>query len=91
MSADPDIPWDLVSIVRRSDSRSQIVNYLGREPFSASELAEMMDIETGTASNYIRDLKNMDPPLAECITPDQPHHRLYALTEIGEIVREHLR
>lgn len=90
MSIDPDIPWDLIAQVRRSERKSQIVTYLAREPASASELAERMGVETSTASNYFWQLKNMEPPVIECITPDQPHHRLYALTEEGQTVREHL-
>jgi DNA-binding HxlR family transcriptional regulator len=90
MSADPDVPWDLVAQVRRSKRKTEIVNELATDPASASELGKMMGIQTASASNYLRDLKNMDPPVVSCITPEQPHHRLYALTEEGEIVYEHV-
>lgn len=90
MSVDPEVPWDLVAQVRRSDRKSQIVHELDKEPASASELGETMGVQTGTAANYLRDLKKMNPPVVECITPNQPHHRLYALTEEGKKVREHV-
>jgi DNA-binding HxlR family transcriptional regulator len=90
MTADPDVPWDLVAQVRRSGRKSQIVYQLDIGPACASELAEDMGIETATVSNYLRELKNMDPPVVECITPSQPHHRLYTLTEDGETVRDHI-
>lgn len=90
MSANPDVPWDLVAQVRRSERKSQIVRQLSIEPACASELGDEMGIETGTAANYLRELKKMGPPVVECITPDQPHHRLYALTKEGKIVEEHV-
>lgn len=90
MPVDPNIPWDLVSQVRRSDRKSQIVRRLSEDPASASELAEEMDVTTDSASNYLRDLRRMDPPVVECITPNQPHHRLYTLTEEGLEIVEHV-
>lgn len=89
MPADPDVPWDMVSEVRRSKRKSQIIKILKEEPACASEVAEELRLETGTVSNYFRELKNTDPSLIECLTPDQPHHRLYGLTETGEIVYKH--
>lgn len=90
MSADPDVPWDLVAQVRRSDRKKQIVYELENTPSCASELSDKMGVQTATASNYLRELKNMKPPVVHCITPDQPHHRLYALTEEGVKVRRNL-
>lgn len=90
MPADPDIPWNLVSLVRRSGARSQIILLLGEEPLSASSVANEISLERKTVSNYYRELKNTEPPLIKCVTPDQPHHRIYDLTETGEVVREHL-
>jgi len=90
MPADPEVPWDLVSIVRRSHSRSKIVELLGEEPLSATAIAQEIGLKRGSVSNYLRDLKTTDPPVVECITPDQPHHRLYDLTDTGEIVLKNL-
>ena len=90
MAVDPDVPWDLVAQVRRSTRKSQIVKYLHSEPACASEIAEEMGIQTNSVSNYFNDLKKMDPPVVTCITPDQPHHRLYALTEEGRKLIGHV-
>lgn len=90
MPADPDVPWDLVAQVRRSDRKSYIVKRLAKDPASASELGKEMGIQTNSASNYLYDLKKMNPPVVICITPDQPHHRLYGLTEEGDRVVDHI-
>lgn len=90
MPSDSDVPWDLVSIVRRSRLKSEIVFLLDEEPQCASTIAEKVGYETETISNHFRDLKTSDPPIIECKTPDQPHHRLYDLTEVGEAVKEHV-
>ncbi|WP_120246828.1 ArsR family transcriptional regulator [Halopiger aswanensis] len=90
MSVDSNVPWDLVSRVRRSDRKSEIIELLEEEPASATDLSEELDIQRDTISNYFRDLKTTEPPLIECLTPDQPHHRIYGLTETGDIVSDHL-
>lgn len=90
MPADPDVPWDRVAEVKRSKRKSEIIDRLGVEPASASELADDFGIQTNSVSNLFRELKNTDPPLIECLTPQQPHHRLYGLTKTGEVVRDHL-
>jgi len=90
MSIDDNIPWDLVSEVRRSERKVQIIQELNNDPQCASEIAKKIELEVGTVSNYFRELKTTDPPLIKCLTPNQPHHRLYSLTETGELVHEHL-
>lgn len=90
MSVDSEIPWDLVAQVRRSRPKSEIVNELAAEPLAATELADKLNVQTGSASNYLRELKKMEPPVVECITPEQPHHRLYALTEDGNKIVDHV-
>jgi len=90
MAVDPGVPWDLVAQVRRSTRKSQIVKYLDNEPACASEIAQRMGIQTNSVSNYFNDLKRMDPAVVVCITPEQPHHRLYALTEEGSKIIEHV-
>ena len=91
MAVDPDVPWDLVSQVRRSRRKSEIVSRLDAEPACAAELTEeMKGISRPAVSNVLRELKNMNPPIVTCITPEQPHYRLYALTEEGRKVRDHI-
>jgi DNA-binding HxlR family transcriptional regulator len=90
MSADPDVPWDLVAQVRRSKRKTQIIHRLANDPASASELSTEFGIKTASISNLFRELKNTEPPLITCLTPDQPHHRIYGLTDDGEEVHTHL-
>lgn len=90
MPADQDVPWNLVSKVRASRRKEQIINRISKEPACPSEIAREVGLETGTVANYFRDLKQTDPPLIECLTPEQPHHRIYGLTEEGELVSEHI-
>lgn len=90
MPYDESIPWDLVAQVRRSDRKQFIVKRLAKDPASATNLADEMGLKRGTVSNYFYELKSMDPPIVECITPDQPHHRLYALTDWGELIVDHI-
>lgn len=89
MSADANIPWSLVSQIRRSKRKEQILKRLANDPASASELSSEFPLETDSISNLFRELKTTDPALIECLTPDQPHHRLYGLTEDGEVVLDH--
>lgn len=90
MSVNPDDPWHLVSKLRSSDQKARIVTELSKEPVCASTLGDILGVQTDSAANYLRDLKNTEPAIVHCITPNQPHHRLYALTEAGEFVDEHL-
>lgn len=90
MAADPNVPWGLVSEVRRSERKSQIIERLEADPASASEISSEIGLKTDSVSNIFREMKNTDPPLIVCLTPDQPHHRLYGLTDTGELVLNHI-
>lgn len=90
MAANPDVPWDLVAEIRRSHRKTQIIELLASEPAAANEIASEIDLQREVVSNYFRELKNMEPPLITCLTPNQPHHRIYGLTDTGETVYEHL-
>lgn len=90
MSVDHSVNWNLVAEVRRSSRKTEIVELLQEEPASATELADIMGLERDYVSNLFRELKRTDPPIIECLTPDQPHHRLYGLTETGDEIFKHL-
>lgn len=90
MTVNKDDPWHLVSKLRSSDQKTKMVEEIADNPSCASELSDVLGIQTGTAANYLRDLKNTEPPIVECITPEQPHYRLYALTSEGRFVYEEL-
>lgn len=85
-----ELPWDTVAAVRSSKIRSKIVNALTEGPLCASEIGDQLGYATSTVSKHIHWLKNEDPSLVHCKTPDRPHHRLYALTEEGRQVAVHV-
>jgi len=90
MAADPNVPWELVGEVRRSKRKTEIIERLGENPAAATELASEFGLQTASVANLFRELKQSDPPLIKCLTPDQPHHRIYGLTETGAEVLENL-
>lgn len=88
MSASDNVNWDAVAAARSSGRRKQTIEALQEGPKYAGEIADDLGTSRGTISNHLHWLKSED--LAECITPDRPHHRLYALTEAGTTVAEHV-
>lgn len=85
MSAQAEVDWDAVASLRASTTRKIIVESLSSGPKYAAEVAKIIGTTQGTVSNHYRWLKQHDPPLIECLTPDRPHHRLYRLTPEGEL------
>jgi predicted transcriptional regulator len=82
-----NVDWDAVASIRSSKSRRLVVESLQDSPKYAQEIADDLDyVNRDTATRQIRWLKKRD--LAECLTPDRPHHRIYGLTEEGEAVAD---
>ena len=88
MSAPDSVNWDAVAAARSSKRRKQTIEALLEGPKYAGEIADDLGTSRGTISNHLHWLKRQG--LAECITPDRPHHRLYALTDEGADVAEHV-
>jgi len=86
MSTQDGVDWSAVSAARASKRRKQTIRTLQEEPQFASEIADDLDTTRGTVSKHLHWLKRND--LAECLTPDRPHHRIYGLTDEGEAVAE---
>lgn len=80
-----NVDWDAVASIRSSKSRRLVVESLQDGPKYAQEIADELEhVNRDTVTRQIRWLKKND--LAECLTPDRPHHRIYGLTGAGEAV-----
>lgn len=89
MSPDESVDWNAVAAMRASPRRRRVLVELIDGPLCASELAEAIGYSRGTISKDFWWMKRRDPPLVTCLTPDRPHHVLYALTDDGMTVAEH--
>jgi DNA-binding HxlR family transcriptional regulator len=88
MSDDEDVDWNSVAAVRASTTRRRVVEALEEEPKYAAEVSKEIGAARGMVSNTFRWLREHE--LATAVTPDRPHHILYALTEKGEAVAENV-
>jgi len=97
MSTDSkQIPWDAVAYVKASQNRTDVLTLLAEQPQTASDLAEKTPMNRQTISVTIghmredSDMGSENFDLLECLTPNRQHHRIYGLTETGELVVEQL-
>lgn len=83
------VDWDAVAAIRSGRSRKDVVEALHEQPKYAKQISEEVGtVSRKTVSRQIRWLEERD--LAECLTQERPHHRIYGLTEAGEAVAEEL-
>jgi hypothetical protein len=80
------VDWYAVASIRSSERRQKVLEGLQEEPKYAKEIADSLDTSMKRVVKQIRWLKGNG--LAECLTPDRPHHRIYALTEQGETIAD---
>ena len=85
-SVNEGVPWDQVAAVRSSATRRTVVEALAESPRYASEIADREGLSRQAVSKQFRWLKQQEPPLLQCLTPNRPHHVIYGLTETGERV-----
>jgi hypothetical protein len=90
MSVDESVDWDAVAAMRASPRRRQVLEQLVDGPKHAAEIARALEYACGTISKDFWWMKGRSPPLIVCLTPDRPHHVLYALTDEGMAVVEHM-
>lgn len=90
------IPWDAVAYVKASQNRTDVLLHLAQQPQTASDIADKTPMTRQTVSvtiGHMREDSKMGSEthdLLECLTPDRQHHRIYGLTETGELVAEQL-
>jgi predicted transcriptional regulator len=88
---DEAAPWSLIAALRASNRRRQVFEAIAEKPRSATDVAQVYDgVSRQEASKHIYWLKRQDPTLIKCMTPERPHHRIYAVTETGARAAENL-
>lgn len=81
-----NITWSLVSSVKASERRSQVLQALTEKPMMNGELAERFDLSTAWVRRQVKWLEEHD--LVEDLTHNKHNYKLYAATEEGEKVVE---
>ena len=81
-----NVSWNLVSSVKASERRTQVLEALTEKPMMNGELAEELDLSTPWVRRQVKWLEEHD--LVEDLTNNKPNYKLYAATEEGEKVVE---
>ena len=80
------LDWDLVSRVKASERRTQVLRALCEKPLMNSELADKLDVSTKWARSQVKWLEKRD--LVEDLTEERINYKLYRATERGEKIVE---
>jgi predicted transcriptional regulator len=80
------IDWSLVSDIKASERRTQVLKALNEQPQMNGELADELDISTKWARRQVKWL--MERSLVEDLTEDKRNYKLYRATEKGETIVE---
>jgi predicted ArsR family transcriptional regulator len=80
------LDWNLVSQVKASKRRTQILQELCEKPLMNSELADKLDVSTKWARRQVKWLEQRG--LVEDLTEDKLNYKLYRATEDGKQVVE---
>lgn len=78
--------WDLVSEVLASSRRFRVLRALAVEPLDHRSLQRLTGLERSNAYKAIDQLR--DRGLVECLTPERPRSKIYAITALGKEVFE---
>ena len=79
------IDWNLVSEVKSSDRRTQVLKALAEKPRMNGELADNLDISTAWVRRQVKWLEQRD--LVEDLTESKANYKLYRTTEKGKRLR----
>ena len=80
------LDWDLVSRIKASERRTQVLRALCEKPLMNSELADKLDVSTKWARSQVKWLEKRD--LVEDLTEERINYKLYRATERGEKIVE---
>lgn len=78
--------WDLVSSIRASKRRTQVLEALAEGPQMNGELADKLDVSTPWVRRQIKWLEERG--LVEDLTESRPNYKIYGVTEDGERILE---
>lgn len=79
---------ELVSYVKASNHRTNIVKFLQYDLKTPKEIGKELNIRTNHISNLLADLRKKD--IVVCATPNVRKGKLYKLTENGHNVLKYL-
>lgn len=80
------IDWTLVSSIRASDRRTQVLKALNEQPMMNGELADELEISTAWARRQVKWLEERN--LVEDLTESKHNYKLYGVTERGTRIVE---
>lgn len=86
MTTTNEINWKLVSEVKASQRRRQVLAALAEQPRMNSELADELGVSTVWARKQVKWLQQHD--LVEDLTESKHNYKIYAATTEGEQVAE---
>lgn len=81
-----NVSWNLVSSVKASERRTQVLKALTEKPMMNGELAEQLDLSTQWVRRQVKWLE--EHGLVEDLTNNKHNYKLYAATDEGEKVVE---
>ena len=73
---------DAVSLLKSSGYRLKIIQAIGSDTLTPSEIANKINIRLNHVSLFLRELK--DKKLVKCLNEESRKGRLYELTELGK-------
>ena len=71
-----------VSLLKSSEYRLKIIQAIGSDTLTPSEIANKINIRLNHVSLFLRELK--DKKLVKCLNEESRKGRLYELTELGK-------
>lgn len=80
------IDWQLVSSIRASSRRTQVLRALSEQPMMNGEIADELDISTAWARRQVKWLEERG--LVQDLTESKHNYKLYGVTEDGERIVE---
>ncbi|MFX0016860.1 MAG: ArsR family transcriptional regulator [Promethearchaeota archaeon] len=74
--------WSLVSYVRISKYREDLLIELSKKPHFPSELVRKLDITFSVVSRTLKELE--DRGIIVCLNPEQKKGKLFSISNLGE-------
>ena len=76
--------WDLISFVKSSDKRFQILSLLNETVSTPSDISKKLNIPISHVSSTLSELSERD--LIVCLTPERRKTKLFETTKIGKSI-----
>lgn len=80
--------WDIASTVAASPRKSRILRALSPGELDQRTIARLARLERANAQRALAELRKAG--LVECLTPERPRAKIYAITKLGTEVHDRL-